>query len=47
VRYLWRRPAILAAVGAYESAAFFSNRTDTRLKFLASTRVSALIGCPF
>ena len=47
LRFLWRRPAILAAVGTYETAAFLSNRVDSRVKFLATTRVSSLIGCPF
>lgn len=47
LRYLVRRPAILGAVGAYEAAVMFSNRVDTRVKYLASTRASSLIGCPF
>lgn len=47
VRFLWRRPVILAAVGTYETAVFLSSRVDSRLKYLATTRVSSLIGCPF
>ena len=47
VRYLIRRPAIFAAVGAYETAIVISNRADTRLKHLAGIKASSLIGCPF
>jgi hypothetical protein len=47
LRYLVRRPALLGAVAAYETATFVSSRVDTRLKALASDKVSSLIGCPF
>ena len=46
-RYLVRRPAIMAAVGTYETAVLFSNRVDTRVKALAGIKASSLIGCPF
>ena len=47
VRYLIRRPAILLAVGAYETAGFVSGRVDFRVKALASVKASSMIGCPF
>ncbi len=47
VKYLARRPALATAIGAFEMATMFSNRTDLRLKYLAGMRASALIGCPF
>ena len=47
VRWLVRRPALLAAVGVYETAVMVSNRVDERTKYLATLRVSSLIGCPF
>lgn len=47
VKYLVRRPAIMGAVGAYEMAVLFSNKVDVRVKYLAGTRTSSLIGCPF
>ena len=47
LRYLVRRPALLVAVGGYESALIFSSRADTRLKLLAQVKTSSLIGCPF
>lgn len=46
-KYLVRRPAIMAAVGAYETAVLFSNRVDLRTKYLAGVRASSLVGCPF
>jgi hypothetical protein len=46
-KYLVRRPAILAAVGTYETATFISNRAPVRVKYLATVRTSSLIGCPF
>jgi hypothetical protein len=46
-KHLVRRPAIGAAVAVYETAVLFSNRLDARPKYLATTRVSSLIGCPF
>jgi hypothetical protein len=47
VRHLIRRPAILAAVGAYETALFVSGRASDRLKVLAQVKTSSMIGCPF
>ncbi len=47
IRYLVRRPALLAAVATYETAVMLSNRTDTRYKQLAAIKASSLIGCPF
>jgi hypothetical protein len=47
LRYLIRRPALLAAVSGYETALLVSSRADTRLKGLAQVKVSELIGCPF
>jgi len=46
-RYLVRRPALLAAVAAYETALFASNRADNRLKVLGGLKASSLVGCPF
>jgi hypothetical protein len=47
LRYLVRRPAILAGVSVYEAALLVSSRVDTRRKALAQVKASALIGCPF
>ncbi len=47
LRLLVKRPAILAAVGTYETALLASSRTDSRLKALAILKVSSLVGCPF
>lgn len=47
LRLLLKRPAILAAVGRYETALFLSGRVDSRLKTLAAIKTSSLIGCPF
>lgn len=47
LRYLWRRPALLTAVLAYETAVLVSSRLDTRLKMLADVKTSSLIGCPY
>ena len=47
LRFLVRRPLVLGAVGAYETAVLLSSRLDTRLKCLASVKTSSLIGCPF
>lgn len=44
---LVRRPAILAAMSAYETALVVSSRGDPRLKTLATLKASALVGCPF
>ena len=47
VRWLIRRPALLAAVGGYEGALIVSSRAETRHKLLAQLMASSLIGCPF
>ena len=47
LRLLVRRPAILTAVSAYETALLVSGRVDSRLKSLASIKSGSLIGCPF
>jgi len=47
MRYLVRRPALLAAVGTYEGAVLLSSSVDTRLKSLAMLKSSTRIGCPF
>lgn len=47
LKLLLKRPAILGAVGTYETALLLSGKTDSRLKALASLKASALIGCPF
>jgi hypothetical protein len=47
LRYLWRRPALLAAVSAYETALLMSSRADTRLKMLVDVKTASLTGCPF
>lgn len=46
-RLLARRPAIAAAVGAYETALLASGRVDGRLKALAEIKTGSLIGCPY
>ncbi|HKH77353.1 MAG TPA: hypothetical protein VKA51_10385 [Rubrobacteraceae bacterium] len=47
LRLLIKRPTILAAVGAYETALLISGRVDGRLKSLAMLKASSLVGCPF
>ena len=47
VRLLAKRPAIMAGVGAYETALLASGRVEVRLKTLAQIKASSLIGCPF
>ena len=47
LRYLWRRPAIAAAIGTYETAIIFSNKIEGRYKQLAALKASSRIGCPF
>ncbi len=47
LRLLVKRPAILTAVGTYETALLISGQVDSRLKMLASLKASSLIGCPF
>lgn len=46
-RWMVRRPFLLGAIGAYESAVLFSNRVDLRVKLLAGLKTSTRIGCPF
>jgi len=46
VRYLARRPALLAGVSAYETGLLMSSRAENRWKVLAQVRTAALIGCP-
>lgn len=47
LRWLVRRPAMLAAVNVYELALLASNRVDPKLKALASVKASSMVGCPF
>jgi hypothetical protein len=47
LRLMIGRPALLGAVGTYETALLLSGRVDSRLKSLAMLKSSALIGCPF
>jgi hypothetical protein len=47
LRLLLKRPALLAAVGTYETALLASGRVDSRIKALAELKTSSLIGCPF
>ena len=47
LRFLVRRPALLAAVGTYETALLASGAADNRLKALAQIKASSLVGCPF
>lgn len=47
LRLLLKRPALLAAVGTYETALLASGRVEGRIKALAELKTSSLIGCPF
>lgn len=47
VRYVGRRPALLAAIGVYEGALMLSSSVDNRLKALVELKVSSRVGCPF
>jgi len=47
LRRLARRPAILAAVGTYETALLVSGRVDSGPKYLAQLKAASLVGCPF
>lgn len=47
VRLLMKRPAILAAVGVYETTLLISGQVDSRLTALAQIKTGSLIGCPF
>lgn len=47
LKYLVRTPLVGTAIGLYEGAILFSNKVDTRAKYLSSLYASSLIGCPF
>jgi alkylhydroperoxidase family enzyme len=47
LRFLVRRPGLLAAVATYETALLVSSRAPSRWKALAQVKTSALVGCPF
>jgi len=47
LKWLIRRPALLAAVSGYETGLVLSSRADTRQKVLAQLMAASLIGCPF
>lgn len=47
LRHLARRPALLAAIGAYEAGVMVSNRVEPRMKYLAMLKASSRTGCPF
>ncbi|AZG47903.1 carboxymuconolactone decarboxylase family protein [Gordonia insulae] len=45
--WMVRRPQLLAATGAYESALLFSNALDPKLKELAELKAAGLVSCEF
>lgn len=47
LRWLQRRPQLLAAIGAHEFALISSARVDPHLKALAGLKAAALINCEF
>jgi hypothetical protein len=47
LRLFRRRPALLLAVGGYETALLLCGRVESQLKALAQIKTSALVGCPF
>lgn len=47
LRWLGRRPQLLAATGTYEMALLMSNRMESRLKQLASSKAAAMVNCEF
>ncbi|MGH3468753.1 MAG: carboxymuconolactone decarboxylase family protein [Thermocrispum sp.] len=47
LRWLGRRPQLLAAVSAYEFALLAANRTPSHYKQLASAKAAALVNCEF
>jgi hypothetical protein len=47
VKVLHRNPAIMMAVGCYETALERASQVPHRLKLLAEIRVAMQIGCPF
>lgn len=47
LQLLRRRPALLLAVNAFETAQMTCGRAPIRVKALVQVKTSALIGCPF
>lgn len=47
LRYLWRKPALFAAIQSYEAAVLISSSVSSELKSLAQIRAAGRIGCPF
>jgi alkylhydroperoxidase family enzyme len=47
LRLLRRRPPLLLAVNAFETAHMACGRAPIRVKALVQIKTSALIGCPF
>lgn len=47
VRWMIRRPLVLAGIGAYETGLLLSTGISNRHKGLAQIRTSSLIGCVF
>jgi hypothetical protein len=47
IGWIVRRPALLTAINAYETAIILCNGADTRMKYLATLKASSLAGCPF
>lgn len=47
VKVLHRNPAILMAMGGYETALERASQVPHRLKVLAQVRTAMQIGCPF
>ncbi len=47
VKVLHRNTALLAGVGALETAFDKSTRVSGRIKALAQVRVAMMVGCPF
>jgi alkylhydroperoxidase family enzyme len=47
LRWLGRRPQLLAAVSMYETALLLSNRTESKYKLLAGSKASAMVNCEF
>jgi AhpD family alkylhydroperoxidase len=47
LRWLGRRPQLLAATGMYETALLLSGRMDIRLKSLAELKAAAMVTCEY
>lgn len=47
LRWLGRRPQLLAATAGYETALLLANRVDPKLKQLASSKAAAMVNCEF